>query len=69
MKRLKRIGARDGPQRQQKSIDFARIILHVECLHKNGAETPHSPAKGTRLNICTDILNNIVTDPDLLDKV
>ncbi|KAJ8938293.1 hypothetical protein NQ318_020352 [Aromia moschata] len=53
--------------------ECVRQILHESYMRKvcekMVLKTPHSRAKESRMNICADILNNIDTNPGLLDTV
>ncbi|KAJ8962675.1 hypothetical protein NQ318_001070 [Aromia moschata] len=76
VKRPKTIRALDGPQRQKrtKTLEstknvFARFCMNRSICAKMVPKLLIPEQKESRINICADILNNIDTDPGLLDTV
>ncbi|KAJ8954147.1 hypothetical protein NQ318_005741 [Aromia moschata] len=77
MKRQKTIRAPEGPQHQKQTKTLIREdrrlsirgLAEITGIDKecNSSLTPEQ--KESRMNICADILNNIDTDPGLLDTV
>ncbi|KAJ8957019.1 hypothetical protein NQ318_012191, partial [Aromia moschata] len=64
VKRPKTIRAPDGPEHQKRAETLKKLFAQNLCQN-----SLLSSKKELRMNICADILNNIDTDPGLLDTV